>query len=514
MKNKALLRKTIHPSLMAMVSTAALVTVPAHAIVCSPTASVGAGSAPSSAKTPTSRHAATRQATVGGGSITIGSASTVEISANCTTDSGAPLPPPGTFSWSIDGSPRTGSDTLTVGGPSAEVTVPLSLGTHTIKVLSYDPAYGGSIDGGVFNSSSMNVTVTGTPAGGPETLAPPSPSTTSQAELTAPLTMAQTARMQDTLRHVQSRLRALRSGTVSAFNTPGLPLPTGTEDKSSDKQRRVQELSLYVEGLDSLLSHDTDANSSEFKLTTRTLVFGGDYRLSEQWVAGAALGLGHTNVRFGNGSASRQKSRGVSGTAYLNWSVSPASYVTAALSYEDSRYDIVRDVGEGAILNASTRGSGLGLSLSAGHDFTQGAWSVSPYVRLDGISSRIGAFDESGGTEAVSMDSQRLRSTTLTAGSQVQYSIPTSWGVVLPFIRVELTRRTESQDTPSARLINGGTAMLIPTSAGNDSSYGNWALGMSSITQHGMTMFVEYESGFALQGYRSQRFSLGLRHEL
>ncbi|HET9642361.1 MAG TPA: autotransporter outer membrane beta-barrel domain-containing protein [Burkholderiaceae bacterium] len=394
----------------------------------------------------------------------------------------------------------------------------LSVGVHVLRIAAPDPAYGGSIGFGTFDSSAATVTVTGngteTPAEAATEPDKANPIEATLGQLSAPITTVQTTRVRNLLNQVQTRLRTLRAGaSTPAFDAPGVSLPDISGGK--DEDRKSRRLGAYVMGLGDYLRNDANTSDAGFKVNTKSLMLGADYRLNGSWVVGGALGISHTDVRFDGGSQSRQDSDGYSGTAYASWSLTPSTYVSATLSYEASDFDIARDNGGSSILRASTKGHGLGLSLSAGHDIVVGAWSFSPYVRWDSVTARIHGFDEVGGVDAVSVSSQRSRSDTLNIGSQVQYSIPVSWGVVLPHARVEFTRRTDShQNSPSARLLNGNTALLIPTSADTDRSYGNWAIGVSSITQRGVTLFCDYEAGFALQGYRSQRITVGLRSEL
>jgi hypothetical protein len=93
--------------------------------------------------------------------------------------------------------------------------------------------------------------------------------------------------------------------------------------------------------------------------------------------------------------------------------------------------------------------------------------------------------------------------------------VPVSWGLLLPYLRLEATRRTQhTRDAATATLVNGNTTVLIPTDADTTSGYGNVALGVSGVHQGGMSWFADFETGVAQKGYRSQRFGLGLRFEL
>jgi outer membrane autotransporter protein len=184
-------------------------------------------------------------------------------------------------------------------------------------------------------------------------------------------------------------------------------------------------------------------------------------------------------------------------------------------SHERTSFNVRRDGGQGQIADSTPQGAGSGLALSAGYDFLLGAWSLSPFVQGDQILTRVDAFEESGSSDAVAVDPQRLRSSTLNVGFNVQFSSAQNWGLLLPYARVEFSQRQDRVGgDPRGRLLSDGTALLIPSPAEVNRRYGSIALGITAVTQRSLSAFVDIQSGFGHSGYRVQRFSLGLRSEL
>jgi hypothetical protein len=144
-----------------------------------------------------------------------------------------------------------------------------------------------------------------------------------------------------------------------------------------------------------------------------------------------------------------------------------------------------------------------------------GAWSFSPYCRWDQAHVRIDAFQESGSSDALAVTAQGLGSRTLTAGANVQWSVPQPWGLWLPYLRLEMSSR---QDRPSSgatgTLLSDNSALLIPSAGDERNRFGAVALGFTVVTQRATTAFVDVQTGFAQQGYRIQRIGAGLRFEL
>lgn len=455
------------------------------------------------------------------------SGSTVALVGNCIdTDTNLAITS-GSEVWHI-GPPGSSSPLGNRNVAGGTLTVPALPGEHTYYVSAIDTGYGGLVS--VAGEGGYPTTVVTLPCPG-EVAAANAPRaraqrvrrhdhdcaapTTTAGELATPLMAVQGQRLQSNLDHAQSRMRTLRRHrNVPAFEMQGVPLPVQKTDDPAAAARDTRRMGVYLLGLGDYLRQNRSDTQSEFKLRSTALSVGADYRLNDDWVIGANAGGSRARIDFAE-SVSEQKSRGGQVTAYANWNVADSAYVSATLSYEATRYALQRDDGIGGMAEARPGGKGLGLSLSAGRDINFGAWSLGPYVRIDSVTSRIEAFEESGSTEALSVSRQTVRSTSYNLGAQVQTSVPVSWGLVLPYVRVEATHRTQrTRDAASATLVNGNTTVLIPTNADTSAGYGNVALGVSSVHQGGMSWYADYETGVAQKGYRSQRLGLGLRFEL
>lgn len=451
----------------------------------------------------------------------------VALQGHCIdTDTNLPVAT-GNEIWHI-GPPGSSSPLGTRNVAGGALEVPALPGEHTYYISAVDTGYGG-----VVSVTGPAMTVVTLPCPGDVVPAGAAPraraatrvrrndhdctavTTTTASELATPLMALQGQRIHGNLDQAQSRMRTLRRNrNMPAFDVQGVPLPVKKNDDPAAATRDTQRLGVYVLGLGDYLRQNRSDTQSEFKLRSTALSIGADYRLNDEWVFGANTGGSNARLDFAE-SLSEQKSKGGQITAYANWNVTTAAYVSATVSYEATRYALQRDDGIGGVAGARPGGRGLGLSLSAGRDMNFGAWSVGPYVRIDSVTSRIEAFQESGSTEALSVSRQTVSATSYHLGAQVQTSVPVSWGLVLPYVRVEAARRTQrTRDAANATLVNGNTTVLIPNTADTSAGYGNVALGLSSVHEGGMSWYVDYETGVAQKGYRSQRLGLGLRFEL
>lgn len=251
-----------------------------------------------------------------------------------------------------------------------------------------------------------------------------------------------------------------------------------------------------------------DANNSAVKIDTTGLTVGADYRLNERWVVGGTLGLTRPHARWiGTGSSVKGEATQLSG--YASWSPIPEAYVSATTSLEAANYGIHTDLGTGVFTDAITHGHSWGLSLAAGYDIALGSVSLSPYARLDQVRSHIGGFTDSSITT-------KGRSTALAAGLQANTTLPQSWGVLVPYARVELTQITHwrIQGDSAQAYVSATGALPVPHPIEVDRNYGQFGLGVSGVLQRGLSVFADYDQGFGIQGVSQWRFNLGLRSEL
>lgn len=303
----------------------------------------------------------------------------------------------------------------------------------------------------------------------------------------APILAEGITHARDHLRQVLNRLEQAR--------LPGRSQPAG--------------LSLYTLGGSQSSRQDASASTTASTLRVHRidLTVGGDYRFNDQWVGGASVGVGNPRMRWAN-SPIRVDGSSTNLTTYGSWSPSAASYVSAALSTERSRYTLVTDDGVNSTRD-DTRATQSGLSLSAGHDFNAGNWTVSPYARADHIRSRVGNFNSGASLN-------RGRSSSVSAGSQLQFVVPTQWGLIVPHARLELTRITQWQLSGDSAATYAASAGLLPSPSPLqlDRQFGQIGIGASALFQGGTTVFTDYDSGFAQKGVNSWRFTLGLRTEL
>jgi uncharacterized protein with beta-barrel porin domain len=136
------------------------------------------------------------------------------------------------------------------------------------------------------------------------------------------------------------------------------------------------------------------------------------------------------------------------------------------------------------------------------------------HLRIETIRAKLKPFEESGGVDALAISGQTVRANAFGAGAVGEYAISTSSGVWIPSGRVEFLSESQKQDQAYARLVNGSTA-LVPLSAETiDKTFGTWSVNFQWLTGPRGTLissFIGYEQTFGKTGFKSNRFTAGVK---
>lgn len=348
--------------------------------------------------------------------------------------------------------------------------------------------------------------------------------------------------------NLKARIAALRSGSAG-INLGGLALAggggvlplsflpstlvAGDEDGGSEVGADFSRWGFFASGTIGSGDRDAEGGTPGYEFDTWGLTAGVDYRWSDRFVVGAALGYNSndTDVAFDQG---RLETEGYSGSLYGTWYQGEAWYADAVLTYGSNSYDLSRRIryqirgASGAmqsvdqVATASPDGDQLQFALSAGRDFSRGAWSFGPYARatmtridFDAYTERMSNPSAPGGGLAMAVDARELKSLEGVLGGKLSYTLSTSWGVLVPHAQVEYLHEFEdSADDIVARFANDptGTAILVPQ-ADIDTDYFNLGLGLSGVFASGRSAFLYYERRAGQSGYTQDSLALGVRIE-
>jgi len=342
--------------------------------------------------------------------------------------------------------------------------------------------------------------------------------------------------------NIGARLEALRMGahgfSASGFNLgdPGIGAPIsalaslgklllGEGGASGDEEGGLldRRLGIFVNGAVRWGDKDRTDREVGFEFESEGVTVGADYRFTDAFVAGLALGYATGDADFDDNGGG-QDSDGYSGSFYGTW-YGDRGYFDAIGTYGTVAYDSVRNINITS-LNIADRAIGdtdaqqLALGLGTGYDFGKGGLRFGPTLAVNYIRIDVDGFTETTeGTSGLALrfDDQSADSLTAKAGMQLAYNLSRKWGILTPQARIELVHefRNEAQEVTvhyANDPIVGSPGFGIFTDS-PDESYFNWAFGFSATFANGFSGFVDYESVESLDTITMQEVSFGLRYQ-
>ena len=235
---------------------------------------------------------------------------------------------------------------------------------------------------------------------------------------------------------------------------------------------------------------DPTLSQVEYDFDTAGLTFGLDYRFTDNFVAGVAVGYANTDADLGTKN-DEMETKGYSVSLYGTWFRNDSFYLGGSVGYGGNEYDQTRNVqytisrpdtstpGFSPVLKdliddlpdwafdvdqtlgAEYDGKQYSAAISGGWDFNKNGWTFGPTFRLEYVTVDVDAYDEIlvhsnadssvGLGWAVHVDKQKYESLQPAVGFSFSKAVSRSWGVFIPQGYVDVV--AETQD--GGILVNG-----------------------------------------------------------
>jgi len=241
-------------------------------------------------------------------------------------------------------------------------------------------------------------------------------------------------------------------------------------------------------------------NGYQSKLTG--LVVGLDYRFSDSFVLGLALGQTKDRADF-NSSVGFLNTNNNTATMYGTWLLSESVAIDGYLGNGNLKLDNQRKVAIGSTIFGSMSGNTTGrqvmAGLSASYQKDVGRFSLAPSFNLDYIKTRINGYNESGSDYnanllALHYGDRSVTSLTSSLGGRLSTSYGYGWGALVPSARLaamhEFQNRT--RQISNELVITPGASYLVETDA-PDRNYLNLGLGVLAALNGGAQLFLDYD---------------------
>ncbi len=347
-------------------------------------------------------------------------------------------------------------------------------------------------------------------------------------------------------RNLGSRIKALRAG-ARGLSFQGLDLRIDDQTlpvelisqafdqgrygagASADNSLLDSRLGVFVTGDISTGGKDETDLESGLDFNTFGITFGADYRITNQFILGGALGYIDSNSELDN-DAGEIDTQGYSLSLYGTYYSNLNYFVDFSASYGSNNFDQSRridytltglaDVNQK--LTADYDGDMYTLFVGSGYDFARDAWTFGPRADLEYIKSNVDGFTEDvsdasadGGGWATRVDSTDQKWLTLNLGAKVSYTHSADWGILIPYTRLDwLHEFQEDSQVISAHFVDdpAGNTIRIETDD-PDRDYLRLRIGTSAQFQNGTVGFIDYGIIFGHRDWTSKTLSVGLRTE-
>lgn len=341
------------------------------------------------------------------------------------------------------------------------------------------------------------------------------------------------------LANVGSRLAALRRG-AAGIDVSGLTLNIDGQSisgnhlssllsagdtgggASSDSESTFGNWGFFLNGNFNFGDKDETIHEAGFDFDTKGITAGADYRLSDKFILGGALGYAKNEVDFSSAGGDLDTDSW-SLSAYGTYYLSDRIYIDGILGYGwndfQSNRNIIYQVSQDSVSRTARSdydGSQFGGSLGAGYIFNREALEFGVYGRLNYLSVDVDGFRE---TQASGLD-LRVRgfdatSLTTSVGGRISRAYSTQTAVLVPQASFEWEHEFDNDaSTLVAQFVNDPTDTAFEIFTDNpDRDYFRVGLGVTAVFTRGVSAFANYDTILAKDEWTDHAIDVGVRWE-
>jgi uncharacterized protein with beta-barrel porin domain len=297
-------------------------------------------------------------------------------------------------------------------------------------------------------------------------------------------------------------------------------------------------LGVFVTGGGSFGDKSNSSQVTGYDFYTVGLTTGADYRLSDDFAVGAAIGYAYNNVDFdqNQNNASDQDLDANSvifsffGTYFPNSdSLVPLEglFVDGMASFGWSFFDMSRHIvipsnnptvpslDEKA--NSDTTAFQYGFAGNVGYEFNIRQFTITPVARVQYVKADVDSYEESGASPInLDVGSQDATSLTTNLGASLGYAFSTRYGVIEPSVRAEYVHEFENDDD-GARVQYAddptGLSAFDVIIENPNRNYGIVGAAVTGTLAGGWSTFADFETVVGFGRFDIYTLRAGLRKE-
>ncbi|WP_299982099.1 autotransporter domain-containing protein [uncultured Pseudoteredinibacter sp.] len=288
-------------------------------------------------------------------------------------------------------------------------------------------------------------------------------------------------------------------------------------------------LGLFMNGNISYGERDPTKNNSGFKLDIEGITAGMDYRFTDKFIGGIAIGYSSSDLDYANDGGILEGSSTFY-SAYTSYYSDNNYYIDSSITYADSDFDVTRHIKyrdmSGLVdlrRGGSTNGEQLLATLDFGWDYNNGPWTFGPNGSFSYSDTSIDGYAEQGdsGLE-LQYSGQDNVTGTLGLGFHGSRVFLMDWGVLIANLNGNYYREFKNQNgiirasfvhDPFRFDNTNPTQEMLIVSDIPDRNYFSLGLGLAAQFKYGLSGFIDYQSLLKADDIKSRELAFGLRYE-
>jgi len=330
------------------------------------------------------------------------------------------------------------------------------------------------------------------------------------------------------LSNIGQRVAQLRAG-IGGFSVADLTLNNSGESlpmsmlgfQGDGAESFVSPWGFFING--SITTGDfeyADEINDGFDFDSDSLSAGIDYRFSNRFVLGAALGYNQLDSNTGTGVT--MKSDGLSVSLFGLLTPSDNFYIDGRLSYAKPDVNQTRieafnliDTQVNVAATGKTQSKQFTAAINAGYSFNKNAWNWTPFLGIEYVNNQLNQFTETGaGAFNLFYATQDFSAVKYNFGFMLSRAISTQYGVWSPQLSIQQNYEDQDNSIMEMRLINMPVNEMFNVETNfTESSFSQASLGLTWVTANGKMFYLRYSQLFGLGNFDQSTLNLGARFE-
>jgi outer membrane lipase/esterase len=275
-----------------------------------------------------------------------------------------------------------------------------------------------------------------------------------------------------------------------------------------------QRVGVFINGDVNFGDKESRATKPGFDFTTTGVTAGVDYRVTNNFALGVAVGYVNNSTDLNNNLGNIDID-GYNVSAYGNY-VQNNFYTDAVVSYGWNNYDIQRTIAVGnRTATASPDGNQLSVDVNSGYNFKSGNFSIGPAVGVRYARINIDGYTEKdAGSLNMVVQDQDADSVVLSAGAQASVAIKAGTSEVIPYVRASYERELadDRREIVTELVTQPGIPMRTITNK-PDRDYLKLGAGTQVVFSEKVSGVIEYQAIVGRKDYSDQAVRAEIRYQ-